>query len=357
MVILVHAGLAYGGPGDWAFQDPAVDEITPILLTYFNAITGSYFMSAFFLLAGYFTPRSLERKGAKQFLIDRLIRLGIPILFYITIILNFTRWFLSVYYLGVPFGIGDLRLVYDPGHLWFLQVLLIFAVVYVLCRVLASRGSMRPIQVYRHRFPPDASLFACIGVLTVLTFIERMIWPVGEVIFLNLQAGFFSHYVFCFFVGVLAYRGDWFQRLGKAQARRWGIMSLVVILLFVPMVILGGVLEGEENLAKFAGGLHWQSLAYSFWFTFLMVGIIVYLLYFFRERLDRTSPLARSMAANVYTVYIIHQTVLIMLHVFMLPVKIPTIVKFLIVSLIAVPVCFLPSSLIRKIPYAKRVLG
>jgi hypothetical protein len=41
----------------------------------------------------------------------------------------------------------------------------------------------------------------------------------------------------------------------------------------------------------------------------------------------------------------------------MLPVNIPTIVKFVVVSLIAVPVCFVPSSLIRKIPYAKRVLG
>jgi len=49
-------------------------EISPILLSLFNIINQSYFMSAFFLLAGYFTPFSLERKGIKQFLIDRLIR-------------------------------------------------------------------------------------------------------------------------------------------------------------------------------------------------------------------------------------------------------------------------------------------
>ena len=357
LVILHHAALAYGGSGGWAVRDPGVDEISPILLTFFNALNQSYFMSAFFLLAGYFTPRSLERKGTSKFLIDRLIRLGVPILVYTTIILNFTLWFLSVFYRGVPFGIGDLRLVYEPSHLWFLQLLFFFAAIYVLFRALASRVSIQPLRPYPDRFPPDAILFACIGVLTVLTYLERLIWPVGTAIFLDLQPGFFVHYVFCFFVGVLAYRGDWFRRLGKAQARRWGIMSLVVILLFFPLLILGGALESEAGLAKFMGGPTWQSLALSLWFTFLMVGIIVYLLYLFRERLNRTSPLARSMAASAYTVYIIHQTVLIVLHVFMLPVNLPTILKFVVVSLIAVPVCFALSSLIRKIPYARRVLG
>jgi surface polysaccharide O-acyltransferase-like enzyme len=357
LVILHHAALAYGGSGNWGVDDPAVDEISPIFLTFFNAVNQSYFMSAFFLLAGYFTPRSLEKKGPKRFLIDRLIRLGIPILVYTTIILNFTIWFLSVAYRGVSFGIGDLVLVYQPGHLWFLQALLIFAVVYVLSRALVKVASLKPFQVYPDRFPPDATLWICIGVLTVLTFVEHLIWPVGKAIFLNFQAGFFVHYIFCFFVGVLAYRGNWFQRLSKAQARRWGIMSLVVILLFFPTMILGGALEGEAGLARFMGGLHWQSLALSFWFTFLMVGIIVYPLYFFRERLNRASPLAQSMAANVYTVYIIHQTVLYLIQVPMLLVSIPTIVKFVIVSVVAVPVCFLLSVLIRKLPYARRVLG
>jgi glucan biosynthesis protein C len=357
LVILHHAALAYGGAGNWDVQDPAVDDISPIFLVFFNALNQSYFMSAFFLLAGYFTPRSLESKGPRQFLLDRLIRLGIPILVYTTIIRTFTGWFLNVYYRHTPFRISDIRFKYAPGHLWFLQALLLFAIIYALFRALASRASIRPFQLYRDRFPPDAILWICIGVLTVLTFLEHLIWPVGKAIFLNFQAGFFVHYITCFFVGVVAYRGDWFQRLSKAQARRWGILSLLVIPLFFVMMILGGVLESEENLAKFEGGPYWQSLALSFWFTFLMVGIIVYLLYFFRERLNRAGPLAQSMAANVYTVYIIHQTVLFVLDVLMLPVSIPTIVKFVIVSLIAVPLCFVLSNLIRKIPYATRVLG
>jgi surface polysaccharide O-acyltransferase-like enzyme len=63
------------------------------------------------------------------------------------------------------------------------------------------------------------------------------------------------------------------------------------------------------------------------------------------------------MAASVYTVYIIHQTVLYGLNIVFLNIAIPSFVKFLLVALIAVPLCFFLSVLIRKIPYAKRVLG
>jgi surface polysaccharide O-acyltransferase-like enzyme len=361
LVIFHHAAIAYGGAGDWPIKDPAVDDVSPIFLVFFNAVNQAYFMSAFFLLAGYFTPRSLERKGAKQFLIDRLIRLGIPILVYTTVlqlildfmILRFVRHStMSTWTI-----IKSNALSYEPGHLWFLQALLLFAFIYVLFRVLVDRRrSNESLQFYRDTFPPDAILFLWIGILTALTFAVRLVFPVG-MWFLRVQPGHFVHYTFCFYVGVLAYRGDWFNRLSKAQARRWGIMSLVAILLFFPIGIFGGALEGEANMAKFAGGLHWQAFAVAAWESFLMIGIIVFLLYFFRERLNRAGPMAKSMAVNVYTVYIIHQLILIALNILMLSINIPTILKFFIVSLVAVPVCFLLSSLIRRIPYARRVLG
>ena len=110
-------------------------------------------------------------------------------------------------------------------------------------------------------------------------------------------------------------------------------------------------------MARFSGGPYGQALVMSIWETFLMVGITIFLLYFFREKFSRAGPVAKSLAANVYTVYIIHQPILIALNILMLPVGIPTIVKFFVVSLVAIPLCFSLSTLIRKIPYAKRVLG
>jgi glucan biosynthesis protein C len=88
-----------------------------------------------------------------------------------------------------------------------------------------------------------------------------------------------------------------------------------------------------------------------------MVGIIVFLLYFFREILNKAGPIAKSLAINVYTVYIIHQTILAEVQILFLRIDIPTILKFLFVSLIAVILCFSLSILIRRIPFARRVLG
>ena len=82
-----------------------------------------------------------------------------------------------------------------------------------------------------------------------------------------------------------------------------------------------------------------------------------YLLYFFRNRFNQVGSTGKIMAASAFTVYIIHQTVLYALNVAFLPVGMPTFFKFVAVSLIAVPLCFLLSIPIRKIPFASRVLG
>jgi len=358
-VILHHAALAYGGQGSWRVRDPAVDDISPIFLSLFNGVNQSYFMSAFFLLAGYFTPRSLERKGSKQFLKGRVIRLVIPIVIYTTTIEAINDYMIGNFVQDANVSIWSIikwrieHLYYSPGHLWFLQALLVFAVIYVTYRVVADRSSRKPIQLYPDTFPPNTILFLCVMVLTVLTFAVRLVFPVG-VWFLHVQPGHFIHYTFCFYSGVLAYRSDWFRRLSGSQARSWGIMALGVIPLLAVIVALGG---GKENVEEIMGGIHWQAFAYAAWESFLMVGLIVFLLYFFRERLNKAGSFAKSMAANVFTVYIIHQTILYALQILMLSVNIPTIVKFFIVSLIAVPVCFVLSSIIRGIPYARRVLG
>lgn len=354
LVIAHHASIAFGGGGDWAVSDPSVDEISPIFLTFFTAVNQTYFMSAFFLLAGYFTPKSLEKKGETVFLVDRLIRLGIPLLVYTTLIININHFLVQVVWMKEPFS---WLFVYAPGHLWFLQALLLFAVAYVLYRKFSSRdtSNQRP-QIFPYRYPSNRALFFSIALLAILTFTVRIFIPIGEWIG-GFQLAHFIHYIFCFCVGILAYRTDWFSLLKKNQAQLWGIISLVMLPLFFVIAILGGALEGEDQLAKFLGGFYWQNFAYSIWESVMLVSVLTFLLYFFRERLSRAGSIARTLAASVYTVYIIHQTLVIAVDILFIPISIPTVLKFIFVSIISVPLCFGLGILIRKIPYSQRVLG
>jgi glucans biosynthesis protein C len=247
---------------------------------------------------------------------------------------------------------------YQPGHLWFLQALLLFAVIYMLYRIGVKRYAIKQrLQFCSDRFPPNRVLILSIALLAVLTFVVRIWFPVGKWVFPKFQLAHFVHYSFSFCVGILAYQGNWFQRLGRAQARSWGIVALVMLPLFFALMIFSKALEADATLAKFLGGLHWQSFINTIWESIMLIAVLTFLLYFFRECLSGSSPLLRSVAASVYTVYIIHQTVLIAFNVLFLPVCIPTILKFLIVSLIVVPLSFGLAMLVRRIPYAKRVLG
>jgi len=75
LIVLHHVAVAYGGSGGWPLKEAPSDAISPIILFLFNAINQSYVLSFFFLLAGYFIPRSYDKKGPIRFLTDRLIRL------------------------------------------------------------------------------------------------------------------------------------------------------------------------------------------------------------------------------------------------------------------------------------------
>jgi surface polysaccharide O-acyltransferase-like enzyme len=349
LVILHHATLAYGGNGDWGIKDVITDELSPILFTFFNALNQSYFMTTFFLLAGYFTPRSLERKGSKNFLLDRIIRLGIPLLVYTTLIINLNVYMITKWYLEVPF---QFVWGYQPGHLWFLQLLFLFALIYVIFKLFKKEATC----LENRALPSDGIIWVTVIVLSIFTFMMRLAYPIGETI-LNVHPGHITHYIFAFFIGIVAYRGNWFQRLTNAKGKRWGYVALITLPFFFVIFIFGGALEGDANLAKFLGSFTWQAMAYATWESIMMVSIIIFLLYFFREKFNRTGARLAMMAASVYTVYIIHQTVLFGMNIVFLNVAIPSFLKFFVVSLIGVPLCFGLAYLIRKLPYAKRVLG
>jgi glucan biosynthesis protein C len=68
LVVVHHAAQPYGPTGgDWVVSDPA----SMTWLGPFFTVNAAFGMGLLFFLAGYFVPRSYDRRGAKPFLSSR----------------------------------------------------------------------------------------------------------------------------------------------------------------------------------------------------------------------------------------------------------------------------------------------
>jgi len=159
-----------------------------------------------------------------------------------------------------------------------------------------------------------------------------------------------------FWMGIVAYNGKWFDKLEGSQAKRWiGMAVLAVIMLPIG---LGSMIDmSSPDITPFFGGLTIQSFIYSSWESFALLSISISTLYVFKTRLNRSNRILNNMGGSVYTVYIIHAIILVGLQILFLPIVAPALLKAVIVAIIAVPLIFGLSALIRKIPGFSRVLG
>jgi glucan biosynthesis protein C len=361
LVFLHHITMAYGGSGSWILNESSfypIDGATQISFTLFNAINQSYFMAFFFLLAGYFTPRSFEKKGGSTYFRDRLIRLGIPIVAYVIFISPVTEFIVRNYAYHQSWTFEEVILnristfTLGVDHMWFILALLIFAGCYVLYRRIrptCSPNSEKP-------FPRDTVIFASIIIITGLTYVVRIFSPIGTVSIFNFQLAHFTSYIFMFWVGILAYYGKWFDKLGSAQAKRWIIIALCVVIA-LPLLLVVMVDLSAPDITPFFGGFTVESLIFSFWESSALLSITIGTLYVFRTRLNRSNRVLENMSGSAYTAYIIHAIIIVGFQILLLPIVMPAFFKAIIVAIIAIPLIFGLSAIIRKIPGFSRVLG
>jgi surface polysaccharide O-acyltransferase-like enzyme len=115
-----------------------------------------------------------------------------------------------------------------------------------------------------------------------------------------------------------------------------------------------GMATGTLN--DFMGGFSWQSLVMAMWEAFLVVGVCLGALVLFRQRWNRPGRLAKGLAASTYTVYLTHPVVVVSVASAFSTVALYPLLKFVIAVLLVLPLSFLISSVIRKLPLANRLL-
>ncbi len=349
LVFLDHLAITYGSPyGNWYYHEGQVGFPAAAPYATFQGFAQAFFMGLLFFLSGYFTPPSFERKGPKQFLRNRLTRLGIPIIIFTVIVSPIVNYAvaLSGGYNGSFLGFVQTYLPFGLGPLWFILALLVFDVGYALWQVFSTK---RPSA---HSFPSTRVILGLGLLIGAITFAVRIFIPVGWAVpLIDFQLAFFPQYIAFFIFGLFAYRSNWILSLPREIGNYWGMVAGLLTLVSLG-IFMASILTG----ASFLGGLTWQTAAYALYEQVFAIAISIWLVVWFREKHNTQSRFLRNLSDSSYGAYIIQAPVLVFLALSLQSLQLPLLLKFVVVSPIGVSLCFLFAYLIRKIPKADRVL-
>ena len=346
LVVAHHAGQPYGPTGgEWPVHDPA----QTVWLGAFFTVNAAFFMGFFFLIAGYFTASSHDRKGTGPFVRDRLIRLGIPLAFFTFLVYGPVAYFLGhsgegffSFYFGTYLG----RWQIEMGPLWFVAQLLAYSLIYAAWRRwFASAPPVKPAAA-----PHDRAVLAYVLVLGIVGALVRTRYPqdawVRILWLIPAEPAHLPQYVSLFVIGIVAGRGQWFTTVSTAVCVRWFAVGLVAFLAALGLFVFKGALPAGIDL-----GVIWGLLE-----AFVCVGMILGLTALFRARFDRPGHWLARLDANVYGVYLIHIFVLVALQMAILGQSWPATVKFLVVTLAGLVLSFTLVAAFRRIAIVRRAI-
>ncbi|HSR32810.1 MAG TPA: acyltransferase family protein, partial [Anaerolineae bacterium] len=117
--------------------------------------------------------------------------------------------------------------------------------------------------------------------------------------------------------------------------------------------VLAGALEGNTDAVT--GGLTWQSSVFSIWEEFICVGMIIILLVWFREKLNRQGALAKAMSDSTFAVYFVHAPVLVFLALALRNLDLYPLLKWALVSPVAIALCFVIAYIVRRLPLLRSI--
>jgi surface polysaccharide O-acyltransferase-like enzyme len=357
LVVLHHLAVIYAANTAFYYLEPAgpQDRLATLLLVVFELLNQAYFMGFFFLISGYFTPGSFDRKGPGIFYKDRLLRLGIPLLVYVFVLSPIAT--ISPYlsptpadmlHLTPPATWQEIPYALGVGPLWFAEMLLFFCLGYVIWR-LARRARVQPAE--RVFSPPSYwTIGLFILVLAASSYLMRMVVPLGMAIpILGFPTlAYLPQYLSFFILGIIAFRRNWFQTIPGSMGRVGFVVAIVATIVLAPLALSKG--------AAFLGHGTLQSAVYALWDSIFSVGICLALLTFFRHILNRQTRFGSFLSRQAFTVYIIHIPIIVLLALAIQGVHLEHLLKFALAALIGVPLCFALAFLVRKIPFASRVL-
>lgn len=379
--VIHHAANPYAGDPTWFYQsrDGINEWISPIQL-----LTPSYSMSVLLIFSGFLLAGSYERRSMKSFFWNKFMHLGIPLLIgfliYIPLMqfwhhINYRapvrvdHWYEYIpmywhYYWNIWHGLGgrpdDWQGAGWPdrhlAHLWYIEHLFVYSVLYGLWRWFFHRDRIESAPL--GPAPGHLHLLAYAVGVALLTFAVRTKYPLNhvEALFgvLQVEVARYPIWLPAFFVGVVAYRRQWLDRLPSRVGRVWlgiGISLAVFSYAYAKSGWTWGMFQPAAD-----GGLSAQSLFKSTWEAFFCTGTTFGLIVLFRDRFNYQGAFGRLLSENAYAVHIFHAAILVAIQEGIAPLPWSIFSKFMFVVIVGTVMSFVVAHWgIRRLPYAKRV--
>ncbi len=345
LVIVHHVGQAYGPTGGyWPVQEHARAAV----LGPFFTVNRSFFMSLFFMISGYFMVGAYQRNGFGRFLRSRLVRLGVPVVVFAALMIP-----LRIFMFGEHITRWDDYV--NAGHLWYLEHVLLFSVVYAVwqkVRVARSAGSdvSRP---GRDGARPAPGMLVTVGALLLVAAacgIVRIWSPIDR--WMNILGFFRVAFAdvprdLAFFIfGAMAFRRGWFQNYPVRRGMIWLAVGVAAAVARYAWSLLPHA--GLSGMASDVSYLVWEEL--------VAFGFCIGLLVLFRELVTTQGAFARMLAANQFSAYFWHSLLIVPIQMAFLALPLGPFAKFAAVSLVGVPLVFLWSWLLRGTRAVRAVL-
>ena len=366
LVILHHVGQGYGPSGGWWFYMTSQPGKLEWMGRFF-CVNASFFMGLFFMISGYFFAPSFDKKGFKKYTTDKFVRYGIPLLFVYWILmppifyfnyelytdnpsLSFFTFFRQIY-----LGTGGQPDWFKPtltwplrdlgfGHLWFVENLLVYAILYAVLRVILRKTS------FANKFNLNVYVFTFIFILvvSVTTVLVRDYHRVGEIknvfSFLMIEVAHWPQYLGFLISGIIASQTNLFRKLPSFYGKSLLALGLLMAAkVYFPSVFL--------DIINTLCGRYFEIFETILGFS-LSFGLLV----IFREKMNFTNKLLGLLSANAYAAYIFHYPVVIALQYGFDKLSIHLLAKFILVGTLSIIITVAFSHLVRIPAIVKKVL-
>ncbi len=365
--IVFHASLSFLPVFiGWAVQDVS----TSPLVGYFTAISHSFRLEVFFLLAGFFGYTTLQRRGTAAFVRSRALRIVVPFVvgWFLLRPLLVSGWIMGSaslrgdydFWAGLRAGFASLRSLptglFTGSHLWFLYYLAMITGVALLVRAglrLAGTGA----EALMRR--ADATVAALAGarwalpVLAAPTAValwfmrywsmdtpDQSLRPNGPV--LAVYGGVF---VLGWMFGRQPTLLDRFTRLTPT---RW----FAAIAGAVATTMLG-------DMQMNPGHPHYVAAHVGFVVSYalMMWSLVLLTIGLFRKFADRPNPVVRYVADASYWLYLMHLPVVVWLQVALAEVALPWPLKLSAITVVSIAVLLIAYDLLVRPTIIGQVLN